>query len=275
MELAKLQLQIDDYKDKPFTLYITGDTHIGAANHAKASFKKAVATIATDGHYWLDLGDKIDAINHLDKRFDTDEIDAEYTVRDLKDLPRKQCDEYIYAVSNIADKCVGLISGNHEDKYMSRNTFDSTSYIANAIGAPNLQQKAWIILNFQSGNKSFPIKLVACHGTGGSGKMAGTSINRCVDLFTYDLADVKVCGHSHMMQTARFENHTYSQGILRKEYCWYGVSGCYLYKQSVGNRGYFEQRPGAESTIGMLKLTIVPNARSRDLFKINLEKIFI
>ena len=68
---------------------------------------------------------------------------------------------------------------------------------------------------------------------------------------------------------------SYEYGRIRKSPTWYGTNGCLLSKAEEGTEGYFEQRPGHESDIGMLMLTIDVHIRDKTKTKLNLEKIYL
>lgn len=262
----------------PHVTYYLGDVHEGAANMDEKAFRRAVSLIEKDGDLWVGIGDYVDCITVSDPRFNPQEIADKYSVKDLEDLPRKQSDYFLANIASISNKCAGLIYGNHEDSYRHHNSFDVVSYMCSAMGVPNLRHKAWLSLNFKMSagtSKSIPVRMVACHGAGGGGMREGYPINKVHDTFRWDIADVHVQGHLHQMHTDRAIFNSYEYGIIRQSPVWFGVNGCFLLKSTVGNDGYFEQRPGKESSIGLLKQIIYPHSSSKAGFEIRLEKIFL
>jgi len=278
MEKKTIRIPNSEYKQRPHITYYLGDVHEGAANQTTAQFKKAVAMIACDGDAWVGVGDYIDAINYHDPRFNPCEISQDYGIRDLSDLPRAQCDRFIHNIAPIADKCIGLISGNHEDAYKRHNTFDCTQYICDAIKADNLKHKAWISLTFfRKGDKekTCPVKIVVCHGAGGGGMREGYPINKVYDVFRWDMADVHVMGHLHQMATDRATYHQYTNDVLRADNVWFASNGCFLAKSAFGNDGYFEQKPGKESAIGLIRQSIYPSTHDKSQTRIILEPVYL
>ena len=102
----------------------------------------------------------------------------------------------------------------------------------------------------------------------------GFPINKCHDVFRWDMADVHIMGHLHRMAVNRATYNRYEYNALRKEPIYFAVNGCFLEKSTPGNDGYFEQKSGQESSIGLLKLTI-QTAGNRDRFKLDLQPIYL
>ena len=277
MELVTITENAKNYLfNHPYIVYYLGDIHLGASNCDEIAFKKAVKMIQKDGNAWIGMGDYIDAISYNDPRFNPLEVASKYAIKDLKDLIRKQADEFISIVEPIKDKCIGLICGNHEHKYRKFNGFDVNSYLSENIGTIDLHQKAWIKIIFKDStrNRFTPVKIVVCHGTGGGGFREGYPINKVYDIFRWDIADVHIMGHLHHLQTDRCEYNDYSYGIMRKLVSWFAVNGCFLSKTEEGVDSYFEDRPGKESSIGMIKQYIYPSSEKKELFRIELQKIY-
>lgn len=103
----------------------------------------------------------------------------------------------------------------------------------------------------------------------------GYPINKVHDVFKYDMADVRVMGHLHQMAVSRAEYNRYEYGSFRQDPVWFAVNGCFLAKSTFGNDGYFEQRPGKESSIGMIKQTIYTSSKSKQGFEIHVEPIYL
>ena len=268
-----------EMEKRPVSVYFLGDIHEGAANHDEKALDAAIRIIEADKtSIWIGLGDYIDAINHRDPRFNPFEISDKYGVRDLADLPRCQCNSLLAKLAKIKEQCIGIISGNHEDANRKYNSFSPTQYIADGLGVENLGQKAWITLNFGGVKEAtFPYRLVVMHGAGGGGMREGYSINKAYDCFRWDIADCHVMGHLHQFATSRSTFNTYKYGVFRKDHSWFGVNGCFLHKAKEGTEGYFEQRPGMDSSIGMLRLDIGINKGSKHKHEIgtHLQEIYL
>lgn len=277
METLTIDISPETHRcGKPYVTYYLGDVHEGAANFDDKAFRKAIDIIANDGNSWIGLGDYVDCITTSDPRFNPMEVSEKYGIRDLDDLPRIQSDHFIKNTEAIHSTCLGLISGNHENAYRKHNNFDVTKYIAKALGTKEFRNKAWISLAFGfTSDKRIPIKLVVCHGIGGGGMREGYPINKVYDTFRNDVADVHVMGHLHQMQTDRNVYNTFEYNKIRQDPSWFCVGGCFLRKSVEGNDGYFEQNPGKESSIGLLKQTIYTSTKTKTKFEINIEKIYL
>lgn len=271
-----MNIKIIELPPEPYIMYFLGDIHEGAANFKEAALRKAVDMIKEDGNGWLGLGDYIDAINHHDPRFSPKEINSKYPISALDDLPRIQSDNVLEYLEPIKDKCVGLIGGNHEDTYKKYHAFDVVHYMAENMNCDILGHKAWLSLQFRyNENKSIPFKIVAMHGAGGGGMREGYSTNKVYDLFRWDIADMHIMGHLHQCAVSRPLISKLEYGRVRKEPSWYCVSGCFLSKSEEGTENYFEQKAGMESSIGVIKLTILPHHDGKHAFKSNVEMIYL
>ena len=257
---------------KPIEIYCIGDIHEGAANVNETAFKKAIKIIRDSGAYWLGMGDYIDAINHKDPRFNPHEICHKYGITDLDDLPNRQIEYIVDMLMPIANNCVGLLAGNHEDSFKRHNGFDPMNRLAKALGTENLRQKAYIAFEYE---RRMTFTICAVHGTGGGGMREGYPINKTYDTFRWDVADFNVQGHGHKLVTDRSEFTMYHSGKILKRAAFYGMTGCFLNKSVVGTDGYFENRPGKESDIGMLKIGIKPGKDLKIDSLLSLDKIYI
>lgn len=272
MKLKTVELPPD-----PYTIYFLGDIHLGAANHQAAALQKAVQLIADDGDAWIGLGDYCDCIDHLDPRFNPREIDDTYTIRDLDNLVAVQFANLLGKLEPIRHKCIGLISGNHEDKFREKRNYDATREMAKALDTDDLGHKVWIALSFRyNDTKSIPFKIVCAHGTGnGGGKREGTPMNVVHDVFRWDMADAHVMGHLHQAAVSRAQYNRFEYGTVRREPSWFAVNGCFLTKSETNNDGYFEQRAGMESSIGVVKLTICPHGGGKGLFTSQAQMVWL
>ena len=278
MELKTVKLP---YLNEPTIIYFLSDIHMGSANMQEQAFSKAVKMIAADKAYWVGLGDYVDAINHKDPRFNPSEISKRFNISDLADLPNKQVRALAEILSPIAGKCLGLIAGNHEDAYKRHNGFDVNAMLCELLKADNLKQKAFIAVTHErycNSKDKYPKAvthtLCVCHGAGGGGMREGYPVNKTYDVFRYDIADAHIQGHMHKMTTDRAMYTSYDHRRIRKIQSWYASNGCFMSKSEIGSDGYFEQKPGKESDIGMLKLTIMPDRLLKENSVFTMDKIY-
>ena len=111
------------YSSKSDTFHIIpiGDIHIGNVNSDKKALIKLVDWIKTcDKCLWLGMGDYIDIIPANDKRHNIYEADRVFKynnrVYELYD-PQEQYRLVRDIFKPIKDKCLGILTGNHELKY--------------------------------------------------------------------------------------------------------------------------------------------------------------
>lgn len=234
------------------TVYFLGDVHIGAANHQKDAFARAIKRISETDCYWIGMGDYLDCINHRDPRFNPKEINPQFSISDLDNLPKLQADSFIKSVMPIKDRCLGLIAGNHEAKFKKHNTYDVMSHLCKELGVTYLSGKAFINLIIND----YPVSIHVCHGVGGGGMREGYPVNKIHDIARWEIADVHVIGHIHQLACDRAVFTKFHYNVVQKIKVWYGVSGCFLSKAELNTESYYEQNPGKSSGIGMLKLDI-------------------
>lgn len=250
-------------------LYFLGDVHEGNCNHAEKEYKQAVKIIQEDPiGYWIGMGDYIEAITRNDiKRFDPQGIDPIYSVSDISNLPYVQAANYYKKTEPIADKCLALLRGNHEEAFEKYNSSSIYKYICDKF--PNdpvrLGYKGLLKvgISYRGDQKSgrtrarrtFTIDLN--HGNGGGGKREGTPLNNLHDTFRWTFADVCVMGHTHdLIDDERKINDINQANKLIKRKRYYGISGCFLRTYVEGHKNYFENKGASEKPIGMLRLSV-------------------
>lgn len=266
-------------KTDTIKVFFLGDIHEGAANSRDDLLKKAVDIIAeTEDAYWVGMGDMVDCINYHDRRFNVREVDPKYRITDLDDLPKVQADMLLAALEPIKDKCIGMLTGNHEDTMRQYNGFDIMSYLCLSLGTTYLGKKAYVsigaITNSLRNRPYFMVDICVGHGNGsGGGKTAGGAINRCFDYMQWETADVHVIGHLHSM-CVRSALRNYLRGdTLVKNKIYYGVNGSMLMKSSFDSDSYFEDASGLETVPGMLMASFNVNTVKKDNCKLSLVPI--
>ena len=175
-------------RNDTYTIIPIGDIHIGAAGCDEDLLRDTVKFIKSKRNaYWIGMGDYIDAINMSDPRFDAKTLAPWIKMVNLADLAGAQLERFIEILSPIADKCLCMLTGNHEDvikKYYERDVYSEiVTRIKLAGGFPQdhqmkLDYYGWLRLSFHSkegaepGSRTTAIDLNLHHGFGG-GKLAG------------------------------------------------------------------------------------------------------
>ena len=193
-----------------FTVIPLGDVHLGNAACDEGLFKSAIARIAEDDNcYWLGMGDYCEFINVTDPRFSADSLASWIKLSHITDLAKAQRDRFLDFVEPIADKCLGLVEGNHEKavkKYYERDIYSDIVAGVKERGGfePNHSLAlgvcgwmAWAFYQTEHRSKGLHrIKVNVHHGFVG-GKLAGAkALNMQRWLWTHD-ADLVIFGHSH------------------------------------------------------------------------------
>lgn len=283
MEILKKKIACNWGDD--ITIFFLGDVHEGSANHAEKEFNESVDIIKQEldknpHAYWIGIGDYVDAINHRDPRFNPLELARKYEFKDLANLCAKQTEYFYDKIKSISHRCLALLYGNHEESYVRHNAFDPVQLLQYLIMKDSNEECSPFILGYTGiitlsidvkGHR-FKYDIALSHGAGGGGFREGYGINKVHDVFRWYDADCYVMGHIHRMMTDTQQRiYTQNEELKRKRIL-YGTNGCYMFKSSIGTRGYFEGKPSPESSIGFLRLDIKPN-KLRDRFDTKLTKI--
>lgn len=208
----KILEQSPGERQVPWRIYPLGDMHIGARACDEAKLRRVVQDIADDPRaLWIGMGDYIDAINRSDPRFAVASLaDWLITPRNLADIAAAQRDRAIEILSPIADKCLVMLSGNHETavtKHYERDVYrEIVSGIKAAAGHDPEYKLAmgysgWLELLFREmedghRHKSSKVLISLHHGFVG-GRLAGAkALNMQRWLWTHK-CDIAIFGHSH------------------------------------------------------------------------------
>jgi predicted phosphodiesterase len=188
-----------------FYLYAIGDTHIGARNCSETHVRSLIKHIQkTPNALWVGGGDYCDCINPKDsKRFTFEglpdwvlEGKADSVRKRLTDICKQERERFTEMVEPIADKCIGLIEGNHESSIKQHYNSAHHETMCDELGVDDLTDAAFVRLRFKSGGLARTITMFVCHGHGG-GRAAGSEPNHLYRLAMDKRADIVMRGHSH------------------------------------------------------------------------------
>lgn len=256
--------------DPTYTIAFTGDTHIGTMHHDRKHWLRDVATINDDDNcLWLHLGDAVEAITPSDKkRWAGNEIDQKFTTR-LDDLPQAQMECFEQDVWDISDKCIGLVQGNHEQKYAQYHYGNLTRRACDALHVPYLSDTALVRLTFRrldedgNRNRSHVVTLYVQHGSGG-GATTGAKVNRIENLPAGFSADIFAWGHVHKRVVWPFVQLSIpSNGKLQlvERELWGVLSGSYLKSYQEGASSYGQRAAYRPVSLGCAYVRIRPLMR--------------
>jgi len=191
------------YKSKKDKIYLVGlgDIHLGHAGCDKLKLIQTIDYIKTNPHcYWVGMGDYAECINMNDKRFDAQSIDPQFTIKDLGDLVKKQYQIIKKLLLPIRDKCIAILSGNHEETVRLKNYRDIATGLAEDLKLNYLGYSGFIRLKLKRTVKDKThsiVYLIYVHHGWGSARTSGAKVNR-LDNFTKGFdADLIMIAHEH------------------------------------------------------------------------------
>ncbi len=196
MELTERTIKIASRKDI-ITIFALGDLHVASVAFEKDRFNAAVRKIVETPHsLWIGMGDLGECINIKDKRFDQKCLREPYC-SNLHSYHQMEANELEELLSPIAEKCLGILVGNHEDKLRQAYGYDLMLELCTHFGWKNLSMEAMIRLNVerQEGH-NMPLRIFATHGYGGT-RTDGGALLKLEKARAEFLADIYLMGHEH------------------------------------------------------------------------------
>lgn len=199
-------------KDAEFRLWAIADLHRFARGMALDRFHRDREEIKQDPYsLWVEPGDYCDWIVPGDKRYDAAAFDENVKVIDLSSFAAYCAKQIISDFSPIKKKGLGFGIGNHDLKYLSKNSeMIIHDEICRALGIPNLGYAGWFDAYFiyKQGAKvsvrvgSPPthyqarLRVLVYHGIGAAATAGGkmNALKRIVDMVECDLI---ITGHLH------------------------------------------------------------------------------
>ena len=186
-------------------LHIFADEHLGDVHcDVKRLLQRIEYVKNTPNAYCLLNGDIID---NATKTSVGDNIYSQ------KLNPMQQLAKAVELFSPIADKCLCITHGNHEDRTMKNDGICISALLAQQLGLHERYTSTSALLFVRFGEESAKKKetngsgnirricysIYALHGSGsGSGRREGGKINKLADMAAIIDADVYVHGHQHL-----------------------------------------------------------------------------
>lgn len=255
-----------------FVLYPIGDIHIGARACDLDSLRATVRDVEKDDSaVWIGMGDYAENINISDKRFDLKSVDPRFLSR-LDDLPNACFEELLELFKPIAGKCIGLLTGNHEETLRLKYSHDVHGALCLRLGVKNLGYDSMIRLKFVregKGNPSSVVTVFASHGTI-AGRKDGAKMNRMGELAMNFDADLYLVGHGHSQiigRSARLEVPESGELKLRERLRMACMTGTFRKSYERDTRDYSEKAHHSPPVIGCPKIVIRPWAEPRSRFQ--------
>lgn len=249
-------------KSDAFTLYAIGDLHVGAKHFDRRAFERAVQTIREDeSALWVGMGDYAESIIPGDKRWDFSSIDTAFHSR-LGDLPQA-CFEYIRDKFNpIKGRCIGLLTGNHEDTLRTRQSQDIHGALCLALGVKNLGYNAAIRWRFKRPSTSSTAVIVYATHSRIAARRDGGKLNRMQDQARFIGADLLLFGHGHSTVQGGSASLEFTRdGAFKMRQRVQQVAMCGTFRRTYDEdclSDYGEQSGFEPTVLGMQKVVVKP-----------------
>lgn len=216
---------VDVEVPKDFNLFFFGDTHVGTKLFHESGFKEALGLTKTryrgsKCNHVIFMGDAIEAIDHSDKRFDTETTNLKLI------RPEKQAEYFIDLVKPYSSKFDVQLQGNHEDTLFKYS--DYTARICRETGINYGTYTSVISYRLSSGKLLF--KVFASHGRGMIRSSAddperveanlNLSLKRKLKNKAGDCA-IMAMGHTHLLLVVKPKKTlymTYENGEIHQNY---------------------------------------------------------
>jgi len=243
-----------------FTLYNLSDIHRGARAHDEKMLLRDVAIIRDDPNaLWASPGDFIDGILPGDKRWRACET-SKKNLLDPENYLRGETNDLCEILGPIADKCIGIVRGNHENTIAKRYYYSVCDALQDRIGLPYLGGKGFIRLVFTRGRASNVFTVHLAHGTGG-----GTSPTASLNMLSKQMlrfgSDITLMGHTHAkaVWTPEFMDVSRRESLKTIRNKRVGtVAGSYLLGFADGEDTYADDAGFQPTDQGMTRVHIRP-----------------
>jgi len=277
MELFSKRIEYA-HDNSTFNLIFIGDIHLG---HGSCDIPKLTKTINKvknmSNTYVFLMGDHMECISPLDKRFDAYSIKKEYLMN-IGRIIDEQFSQLINLLQPIKNKIMLIHEGNHESnirkKYFRDITLDLCRLLRNKKD-PELpfygRYSAITKLKFhhKAGGKIRTINILTTHGTG-FGRLKGSKLNTLSNIATnFSNISLFVAGHSHERMIVPgtkliFPNRGKSK-LEEEEYLLVN-SGTFLKTYESGIESYTETKMYPPNSLGCCGIKIIPATRKMEGF---------
>jgi len=258
METKTFKVHYRSRKDE-FRLYPIGDIHAGTLHCAEDLIKKQVKEIKENPHaIWIGMGDYADLITPKDPRWDV-EVISPWVER--SNVAESQRVWLVKLLQPIANKCVGLLAGNHEESIRRYNYQDIHLDLCRDLNVSYLGYTAFVRFQFIRIRNSVTTFIGAFqHGSGGA-QTEGGKIMRLKKLMDSFNADICCMGHLHDIKTNVIpimgidESNTIEQKVKVG-----AITGSWMRAYTQGIRpSYAEIKGYTPSTLGCPHFVIIPD----------------
>lgn len=254
-------------------LYALGDVHLGNVGCAEARFQQAIDAVAADPKArWIGMGDYADCISANDpRRFDPSSIAPWVSVKDMGRLGKTLLSRFRDMVQPIRAKCIGLLYGNHEDKYMTQHEQqDLHSWLCADLDVPNLTYSAFIKFQLMRAKTSRTTWTIYAHHGSGWAETRGGKLNRLLAFMRTFEADLVLVGHTHdSIDTYHARVGVTQDGLAAVERVQWGLlTGAFLRTYPPDEPTYGEKKGYAPVRLRAPRITLRPmNSHAGEKFR--------
>ncbi len=265
METINKRITVQSRSDV-YPIHFLGDLHLGSAVCDEAAITAAVAAIAEDPlALWVGTGDLGEFIPRQDWRHRQSQM-----AKWLREASADYCDDLVLMeieqicgrLQPIADKCLGIVRGNHEDAHLRMFGRDVQREVCKRLQVDDLSDEAIIRLAFARDGTHADLLIYVAHGWF-AGRKSGAKVNNLHDLLlTWDV-DIAAVGHGHERVVApplvTYRLGRNGQLIEWRRYAL--MAGSFLRGHQKGATSYASARGFRGSDIGAVTMYYQPDKR--------------
>lgn len=250
-----------------------GDIHIGGRDCNIKLLRACVNKIKEDpNHYWVGMGDYGEYIMLNDPRFDPNEVDENTKVKDLKNLHSIQMQKIAHELDPIKERCLGLLSGNHDEviaKHYHRDVHSDFCALLQTKYSLNIGYSAILKLRFrrQASTGSVMLQMYAHHGAGG-GMLKGAKVNRIMSLANkFPFCDIYAMGHVHerVCFVESVLDACKNKDELTDRPRAFGITGTFKETYTQGSMSYAEKMQYPPTSLGVISFIVKPYVNDKKI----------
>ncbi len=274
-------------------LWAMGDWHLGNKDCARGELANTIKEIADDPMaVWLGMGDYAEYIGVGDPRFDPLCFDSTLSISDLGTLGTVLSRQVRDLMMPIRHKCLGLLFGNHEAKYMKySNQQQLHAWLCTELGVSDLGYSTLFRLTMarissikvplklglvspkvikkvssHHGGSRWTLTIFAHHGAGAAATRGG-KMQRLEKFMKQHDADLYFTAHLHEKMPLGDDKIGISpDGSRLESHQTLGtITGSYLRTYGDGYPGYGEIRGYSPTSLGAAMVTLTPATKGMKL----------
>jgi hypothetical protein len=266
-----------------FSIYDVADQHLLNRGVSKSHILRDVMTIKKDPYaLWFEGGDYADWINTTDKRFDPSAFDEDIKVIDLAKMGAVVTQQMLGYYKPIRKKCLGMLIGNHEFKYMSKQSeMYIHEFLCSEMGVPDMKFSGFTDIYFVHDKNltTVPVRMhasttpptwftarlrVFIHHGMGAANTAGGKINKLKALVDMVDADLVMMAHVHEQFAKQFLRMVPNADCssIGQRVTMGIITGSYLRTYAPDFTGYGEMKGYNPAGLGASRARYIPETRT-------------